>query len=412
MAFQRAIVSVSIQDADGDRASVPMYFVYEDTLVSLATLTSFAQEAATRMDDVSEGQVISLSIVLYPALPAGLKVSPVAGSDVEKTGLSTFNLTLIPGRSFGHDVPALQTSIFNGDLINQTNIDWLAYVAFMQSQGNVPANVKLRDDMWASELGSVKTAIKSFRKLGKRPQFSCFRVSGLFFGDSAMSQPLDHMGRYSLILRDGIPVPQFSVVDEPRYSICFNQSWLTPVVSALKILARPETWKADTAAEIRDAVRDGHTLLSAVNEFCGSPCANWYLDATNVECVEMSLDLNFAGVPGCDGCPEYRFYYGSCHQPTFAGSNLYSIEVRGLASANGSPVGGHFCRFTAKPLTNPLTPIYTYFYRDCLGALQTDTVPDETFILDDFIARSVCVQAPFPFCFAVVIDSPYVCGVA
>src|SRR5512142_2364742 len=107
MAEQPVLISYSITDADGDRASMPVYGTYDDATATIGTITAWAAARCSQLDAVCDGQIVSMAITLYPSLPGGIKGAANAGSDVEKTALFTFGLGgLASAKSHGMYVPA------------------------------------------------------------------------------------------------------------------------------------------------------------------------------------------------------------------------------------------------------------------------------------------------------------------
>src|ERR1700693_2537024 len=111
MAAAFAIVSLRIKDAVGVVKAYEEYVSYDTATATLATIAAAAAGVATNLDPVTDGQIVSLGIKLYQALPGGLKGAPVAGSDIEETGLFTFNTSAPGGKVYSIDVPAVAQAI-------------------------------------------------------------------------------------------------------------------------------------------------------------------------------------------------------------------------------------------------------------------------------------------------------------
>lgn len=166
MAIQNAILSFSVLDADGDKASIPVYVHYDDATATLAAIQAFMAARASQLDAVLAGQITSMGITIFPALPGGLKGAPVAGSDVERTALLTWDTASSPVRAYGMDLPAAKDAVFTGDLVNVAQADMAAFITGMSPP---PGTLVPTDERLAFSLVRVRSGRKSFRKLGRRP---------------------------------------------------------------------------------------------------------------------------------------------------------------------------------------------------------------------------------------------------
>jgi hypothetical protein len=164
MAIQNVLITYTVQDADGDSASVPLYGTFDDGTVTLSALVGYAQGRASELNDITDAKPTKIAITLYPPLPSGMKASPVAGSDVEKTGLLTFNLVSPSGKAYGQDIPGFFDAGFSGDVVNPVGTEIEAWVDSMTS--GVLA-VTVTNDFWTSTLDNLRKGVKSFRKLGR-----------------------------------------------------------------------------------------------------------------------------------------------------------------------------------------------------------------------------------------------------
>lgn len=114
MAVQQGLVSVQLADATGVVGAFDQPFIYDDATTTLANLIAAMQGMATQIDGVSEARLNKLRMTLDVALPSGINVAkPVAGSDLEETGLITFSVN---GNiyNYGVDVPGYLQSEFTG----------------------------------------------------------------------------------------------------------------------------------------------------------------------------------------------------------------------------------------------------------------------------------------------------------
>lgn len=165
MAQQAILISYSILDADGDRASMPIYGQYDDGSATLSSIAAWAAARAGDIDAICDGQIVSEAITLYPALPGGLKSAPNADSDVERTALFTFGLSsLAVAKSHGIDLPAFLPSKYLGDLVNTADTDVAAFVSgLLPSYGTIIPT----SEEFLVGLATLRKARKSFRKLGR-----------------------------------------------------------------------------------------------------------------------------------------------------------------------------------------------------------------------------------------------------
>lgn len=163
MATLHTIVSAVIEDADGDRQSIPIYGDFDTVAHTIADLLAWASVTLTYLDPITDGKIVKHFITLQPDLPAGLKSDPVAGSDVEETGLITFNTTSPGSKAFSQDIPAFKRTLYTGDLIDVAAAtgdvhDW---VARMTDQ---TLTVIAKNQDWGYSLSAARKGVKTFRK--------------------------------------------------------------------------------------------------------------------------------------------------------------------------------------------------------------------------------------------------------
>lgn len=160
MAFQTVLVSFTLEDADGDRASMPIYGLYDDATATLASLAAWVAARAAQLDAVVGSKLISESITLFTALPGGLKASAVAGNDVERYAHLTWNTNSSPIRAYGQDLPGAKDAVFTGDIVNVAQADMAAWIA-----GIAPpyGTITPKDERFAFSLVNVRKGTKNFR---------------------------------------------------------------------------------------------------------------------------------------------------------------------------------------------------------------------------------------------------------
>lgn len=153
------ILTYSILDADGNRQSLPVYGQFDETTVTLSALLAYLAVTASDLDAVTDGQIVYQSLTISPPLPGGLKSSPVAGSNVQETGLISFS-TATPNRSYGQDIPAFIQAGFDGMNIVLSNAAVETWTDRMVNSGTtiIPTS-----NFW-STLEGVLRGRKTFRK--------------------------------------------------------------------------------------------------------------------------------------------------------------------------------------------------------------------------------------------------------
>lgn len=164
MTTQFAVHSVTVLDADGNRKAIPIYLTY-DSAATLSSLLTYCSVGLAALDLLLDGQIVQQSLTLNIALPtSGIKTAPVAGSNVQESGLITYLTDAPIKRSFGQDIPAFAQSKFTGKVINLGDTDVAAWVARMVS--TVTTMLPSNQDFLA-HLVSAPKGVKTFRKQRK-----------------------------------------------------------------------------------------------------------------------------------------------------------------------------------------------------------------------------------------------------
>lgn len=156
-----ALISVTIQDGDGDESTALMY---GDTgVLSLASLIEVAQDYATAIDGITDGQIVDVNLTIKPALPAGLQPAPVPYSENQKGGLFAFNLN---GSSYTDSlrVPCFTETFFVGDQIDTTVGAVSSFINSMLTGFVTAGGTFLPSNRYLLDYVSVAKAVKSFRK--------------------------------------------------------------------------------------------------------------------------------------------------------------------------------------------------------------------------------------------------------
>jgi hypothetical protein len=161
MTVKQLTHSVTILDADGNRRAIPIYSTY-DSGASLSSILAYVAVTLTTLDLIIDGQIVKHSITLEGEMPtSGIKTAPVAGSNVQESGLITFLTDAPVKRSFGQDIPAFAQSKFTGKLITLGDTDVAAWIARMVATG---ATLLPSNQDFLAHLVSAPKGVKSFRK--------------------------------------------------------------------------------------------------------------------------------------------------------------------------------------------------------------------------------------------------------
>lgn len=162
MATQFLTHSITILDSDGNRKSIPIYFSY-DSSASLSSILAYCSVTLTQLDAILDGQIVRHSIALELALPSsGIKTAPVAGSNVQESGLITYLTDAPIKRSFGQDLPAFAQASFVGKLVHIGDASVVdTWIARMVATGSTL--LATNQDFLAHLVSAVK-GVKTFRK--------------------------------------------------------------------------------------------------------------------------------------------------------------------------------------------------------------------------------------------------------
>jgi hypothetical protein len=96
--------SATVQDEAGLKASVVSH-LYVDSAQTVAAMVTALNTWLADLDAITGGQIIRSGIGIVPALPGGIKGSPVAGSEVQEVATFDFTQTGVPYH-YGQVVPA------------------------------------------------------------------------------------------------------------------------------------------------------------------------------------------------------------------------------------------------------------------------------------------------------------------
>lgn len=209
-----------------------------------------------------------------------------------------------------------------------------------------------------------------------------------------------------------MPIPSTGIDDDPRVSICVAASWVPAMITALKLLTRPEVWIGDNDAR-KATCEDAHTLIGRFDEPCaGVSCPNWYLDNVNLNCTFLN-PLSYLTEVVENECDVYsRFYMGFSGVYDALHPDLYVMEVRGYDAVTSDPVGGHFTQVHAHITDNTLANVWTITTEPCIGTTLIENAGGMDMFKSNFDAKAVCIMSLAPFMVGITIDGLWTCGVA
>ena len=90
--------------------AVSTVYALVDPSASFDAVASQFEAFLADLDATTDGQIIAAEYTVLPALPEGLKGSPVAGSRAGQTGILNFNATGDSRHLWGFAIPALSNS--------------------------------------------------------------------------------------------------------------------------------------------------------------------------------------------------------------------------------------------------------------------------------------------------------------
>lgn len=157
----QSIISLTIQDADGDKKSVALY--WPNTDISSSDLDAVILDFAGAMDAVIDGKIVAVSVTRAHDVPAGLKASPVANCEVQKGALLHFRRAG-QTRIYSIFVPTWTPAKFTIDAVNDaasgvSTLTTMLFTTNTQASGDVALS-----DEFGNDLSSYVNGEKTFRK--------------------------------------------------------------------------------------------------------------------------------------------------------------------------------------------------------------------------------------------------------
>lgn len=149
------LISVNVQDADGDTRAAKIHLPAATTEADIAT---YAAAYMPLLDAVVDGKVVAAKYEKPLALPGGLKAAAVANSEVQKGANFSFNNA--SRYKYGVWIPVWTPGLFTNDLVNQVGAGVPAFInAYLAGLSGIqPTNG------FGFDLTSIARATKTFRK--------------------------------------------------------------------------------------------------------------------------------------------------------------------------------------------------------------------------------------------------------
>lgn len=162
MTTENGMLSLTIQDYDGEITSTPMYIQFNNDLETLASIASFAQGVMTDLSPLLDGSIVKCRFT-WDLTPTG--GTPVSGSEIERVGSLTFALADLSGRSYSYEIPAFKYSKFVGNNIPLTDTDVATFVDLV----TIPTgSIVVVNEDWSRALPTARFGRKVFRKHRKQ----------------------------------------------------------------------------------------------------------------------------------------------------------------------------------------------------------------------------------------------------
>lgn len=206
------------------------------------------------------------------------------------------------------------------------------------------------------------------------------------------------------------PITELS--DEPLLKLSFNEEWRPLVVSALSVLARPETYDEGLTGFIEEDARRGAQFPWQITPDVLDNFYNWRLiqkPGDNGDSAIVVDQLLIA--PGHDGS------YGS-QVVVFNGcANCEdSHQVTLVGQQGGSPftvgVGGHVASIFAFTLESIIGNAWSVSITDCLDNTVVHTGGGSTISISGQDLKEIQVVTLGAFIVSIIIDEDYSCSPA
>jgi len=154
-------ISYAIRDADDNTSSHVIRF--PAGAETLAQITAYAQAMSLLLDELTEGQIVSITMSASIALQGGEKASPVAKSNDQEGGLFGFGCTGTEYR-YGLRIPAFDQTKFVKDVINLSDSEVLEWTSALKNGLGAGGFTFHGCDEKGFDISSVISGVKSFRR--------------------------------------------------------------------------------------------------------------------------------------------------------------------------------------------------------------------------------------------------------
>lgn len=148
-------LTIVLQDAQGDRKQVPVFFA---STVTPANIQTYATAFIPLLEATELAQCVDAFVQLEITLPAGLRGTPDAASDVQEGGQLAF--TTDSRYKFGVYIPALDPQFFTANAVDITDP---AMVALQNAYTNGLGGVTPTDGHGV-DVGAISTGKRVYRK--------------------------------------------------------------------------------------------------------------------------------------------------------------------------------------------------------------------------------------------------------
>lgn len=133
LATRHGHISMDLLDDNGNTNSSIIYCRFDDSQ-TLATAISEAQIIAGNYDPISDSQITGLHLVLDPPLPGGIKSSPAATAENNRTAVFNLSQSSTPYK-FPVEVLSFADALLVGGRVDLSDADVIAFLAGLTAAG-------------------------------------------------------------------------------------------------------------------------------------------------------------------------------------------------------------------------------------------------------------------------------------
>jgi hypothetical protein len=201
--------------------------------------------------------------------------------------------------------------------------------------------------------------------------------------------------------------PEEDIRSGPCGVLVFNDSWRPYILGALKVLARPETWKSDDPEKIAGWVEQGMHLQSMLPGISGNigPCnVDW------VAIADFVAGFHHIGTllnPLDEVSGQFYFSYAAINDLGDAGAVSIHFE-----DFNGNFVGGLVDVRWFSINTNIIPSFWQYDYTDCTGGHHTGSDFTTGGALLNKQMREIAISQTGGLYVTVTLKGKFLCGPA